>query len=122
MTSPKAETATIQITMSEVDGVRVLAVEGPLTISTMFKFQDAWRADKSPTLVFDLTAVPYADSAAIGSIVNAYVSRKNAGRVMAVAASERVRTTMQITKVDQLFPLCKTLKDAIALLGSTAIS
>lgn len=116
MTSPKSETATIQITTSEMDGVTILTVDGPLTISTMFKFQDAWRAEQSPALVFDLTAVPYADSAAIGSLVNAYVSRKNANRTMAVAASDRVRTTMQITKVDQLFPLTEHLRDAIAAL------
>jgi anti-sigma B factor antagonist len=93
-----------------------MAVEGPLTISTLFKFQDAWRADRSPALVLDLTAVPYADSAAIGSVVNAYVSRKNGGRIMAVAASDRVRTTMQVTKVDQLFPLTARVEDAITAL------
>jgi anti-sigma B factor antagonist len=93
-----------------------MAVEGPLTISTLFKFQDAWRADRSPVLVLDLTAVPYADSAAIGSVVNAYVSRKNANRIMSVAASARVRTTMQVTKVDQLFPLTASVTDAIVAL------
>lgn len=114
MTSPKAETATIEITVSEMEGTHVLAVVGPLTISTIFKFQDAWRADQSPTLVLDLTAVPYADSAAIGSVVNAYVSRKNVNRKMSVAAGDRVRTVMQVTKVDQLFPIRPTLQEAIA--------
>ena len=116
MTSPKAESATIQLTTSQVDGVTVLTVEGPLTINTLFKFQDAWRAEQSSALVLDLTAVPYADSAAIGSIVNAYVSRKNANRTMAVAAGDRVRTTMQITKVDQLFPLCSSREEALTAL------
>jgi anti-sigma B factor antagonist len=116
MTSPKAENATIQLATTEVDGVTVLRVEGPLTISTLFKFQDAWRSEKSPALVLDLTAVPYADSAAIGSVVNAYVSRRNANRTMAVAAGERVRTVMQVTKVEQLFPLRATLQEAIAAL------
>lgn len=114
MTSLKAETATIEITISEMEGINVLTVVGPLTISTMFKFQDAWRAEKSSALVFDLTAVPYADSAAIGSVVNAYVSRKNANRKMSVAAGDRVRTVMQVTKVDQLFPIRPTLQEAIA--------
>jgi anti-sigma B factor antagonist len=113
MTSPRSETATIQLSTREVGGVKVLAVEGPLTINTLFKFQDAWRAEKAPALIFDLSAVPYADSAAIGSIVNAYVSRKNANRTMAVIAGARVRTVMEVTKVDKLFPLCSTFDDAL---------
>jgi anti-sigma B factor antagonist len=116
MTSPKVESATIQVTTSQADGVTVLTVEGPLTINTLFKFQDAWRAEKSDVLILDLTAVPYADSAAIGSIVNAYVSRRNSNRMMAVAAGDRVRTTMQVTKVDQLFPLCSSREEALAAL------
>jgi anti-sigma B factor antagonist len=92
----------------------VLAVEGPLTINTLFRFQDAWRAEKAPALILDLSGVPYADSAAIGSIVNAYVSRKNANRTMAVVAGARVRTVMEVTKVDKLFPLCSTVEEALA--------
>jgi anti-sigma B factor antagonist len=114
MTSPKSDTAIIQLSTREVDGVKVLAVEGPLTLSTLFKFQDAWRAEQSAALIFDLSAVPYADSAAIGSIVNAYVSRKNSSRTLAVVAGARVRTVMEVTKVDKLFPLCSTVTEAVA--------
>jgi anti-anti-sigma factor len=114
VTSHKSESANIELSTREVDGVKVLAVDGPLTINTPFKFQDAWRAEKAPALILDLSAVPYADSAAIGSIVNAYVSRKNANRTMAVIAGARVRTTMEITKVDKLFPLCSTVEEALA--------
>lgn len=118
MSSLKDENATIQLSTREVDGVRVLAVEGPLTLNTMFKFQDAWRAETAPELVLDLSAVPYADSAAIGSIVNAYVSRKNSNRTFAVVAGDRVRTAMQVTKVDTLFPLKTTLDEAMAAVRS----
>lgn len=116
MTSHKSESATIELSTREVDGVKVLAVEGPLTINTLFKFQDAWRAEHSPALIFDLSGVPYTDSAAIGSIVNAYVSRKNASRTLAVVAGPRVRTVMEVTKVDNLFPLCSTVDEARAAL------
>jgi anti-anti-sigma regulatory factor len=60
-----------------------------------------------------LTEVPYADSAAIGSIVNAYVSRQNSGRKMVVAAGDRVQKAMQITKVATLFPIFFTVGEAI---------
>jgi hypothetical protein len=35
---------------------------------------------------------------------------------MAVAAGERVRTVMQVTKVDQLFPIRSNLQEAVAAL------
>lgn len=107
---PQEQRAVIRL--SDEDGLRVLSVEGPLTLSTLFPFQEAWRAEQAPVLIFDLAAVPYADSAAIGSIVNAYVSRQNSGRKMAVVAQERVRKVMQITKVATLFPIFETLGEA----------
>jgi anti-sigma B factor antagonist len=100
----------------DADGIRILSVTGPLTIATLFAFQEAWRNETSPALVFDLTQVPYADSAAIGSIVNAHVSRQNSGRKMAVSAGERVQKGMQITNVVTLFPVFSTLNEAIACL------
>jgi anti-sigma B factor antagonist len=97
----------------EKDGVRVLSVSGPLTLTTLFGFQDAWRGEASSALVFDLSDVPYADSAAIGSVVNAYVSRQNSGRKMVVAACDRVQKVMQVTKVATLFPVFSTLDEAV---------
>ena len=97
----------------EKDGVRILSVTGPLTIQSLFAFQEAWRAETAPALVFDLSEVPYADSAAVGSIVNAHVSRSNSGRRMSAVACERVQKLMQITKVATLFPVFWTVQDAI---------
>ena len=97
------------------DGVRILSVSGPLTISNIFRFQEAWRIDaKAADLVLDLAEVPYADSAAVGSIVNAHVSRQNGGRRVVVVVVDRVQKVLQITKVETLFPVCHTVDEAIA--------
>lgn len=116
--SHRSEAATIEVSTTERDGIAVLLVQGPLTINTIFKFQDAWRARQTADLVMDLSGVPYADSAAVGSIVNAYVSRKNAGRRFALVASDRVKMLMSMTKVDTLFPLCSTVEEALAAVKS----
>ena len=50
---------------------RILLLNGPLVLTTMFEFQAMVRADKSQTLVIDFTNVPYADSAGIGALVGA---------------------------------------------------
>lgn len=97
------------------DDVRIISVEGPLTMNELFKFQDSWRAQSgAPRLVFDLSAVPYADSSAVGSLVNAHVSRKMNGGTMAAVVVERVQKVLEITKVAGIFPVCASLEQAIA--------
>src|ERR1044071_696545 len=100
------------IRVTDEDGLRVLSVEGPLTLGSLFPFQEAWRAEHGDILILDLTAVPYADSAAIGSIVNAHVSRTNSGRKLAAVVQPRVRAVMGITNVLSLFPVFNTLPEA----------
>lgn len=70
----------------------------------MFEFQATVRADQSQTLVIDFTNVPYADSAGIGALVGAYVTRQNSGRRLALAGvCTRVRDALKVTRVEQFF-------------------
>jgi anti-sigma B factor antagonist len=83
---------------------RLLRLTGPLTLSNLFEFQDTVRADTSAVLMLEMSGVPYVDSAGIGVMVGAYVSRQKSGRVLAlVGVTERVRTTLHITQVEQFF-------------------
>lgn len=70
----------------------------------MFEFQSMVRADKSQTLVIEFTNVPYVDSAGIGALVGAYVTRQHSGRRLAlVGVSKRVRDALKVTRVEQFF-------------------
>lgn len=85
-------------------GQRILTLNGPLVLTTMFEFQATVRADQSQTLMLDFTNVPYADSAGIGALVGAYVTRQHANRRLAlVAVSNRVRDALKVTRVEQFF-------------------
>lgn len=86
------------------DGHKIVHLSGPLTISTLFDFQALVRADPSTGLILDFSEVPYVDSAGLGSVLSAYVSRQKDGRRLAlVGVSERVRNVFQLTRVDQFF-------------------
>jgi anti-sigma B factor antagonist len=86
------------------EGQRLLRLDGPLTISTFFNFQAMVRADTSRTLIIDFANVPYVDSAGIGALVGAYVSRQNSGRTLAlVGVSERIHNALKVTRVEQFF-------------------
>jgi anti-sigma B factor antagonist len=97
---------------------RVLVLEGPLVLTTMFEFQALVRADQSQTLVIDFTSVPYADSAGIGALVGAYVTRQHGGRRLALAGvCNRVRDALKVTRVEQFFEFFDSVDAAEAVLG-----
>jgi anti-sigma B factor antagonist len=85
-------------------GHRVLILDGPLVLTTFFEFQSTVRADQSQTLIIDFTKVPYIDSAGIGALVGAYVTRQNSSRRLALAGvCGRVRDALKVTRVEQFF-------------------
>ena len=85
-------------------GCRILRLDGPLVLTTVFQFQAIVRADTSKSLIIDFTAVPYIDSAGIGALVGAYVTHQKDGRSLGlVGVSERVRNALKATRVEQFF-------------------
>jgi anti-sigma B factor antagonist len=94
-------------------GQRVIVLTGALTISTLFAFQDFAHADKSEALIVDMSGVPYMDSAGLGSLIAAYVSReREARRLVLAGVSDRVKMVMTVSGVDQLFQIYATVPEA----------
>jgi len=85
-------------------GQRVLRLDGALVMTTIFGFQAIVRADSSRVLIIDFAKVPYVDSAGIGALVGAYVTRQKGGRTLAlVSVSDRIHNALKVTRVDQFF-------------------
>ena len=73
----------------------VLRVHGPLLLGNFFPLQSEVRADSSELLILDVADMPYIDSAGIGCLVGAHVSRENSGRkLILVGATERLLTSL----------------------------
>ncbi len=91
----------------------VLRIHGPLLLGNFFPLQTAVRADSANLLIIDVTDMPYIDSAGIGCLVGAHVSREHSGRkLIIVGANERLLTALKVTKVDQLFTFASTVEQA----------
>jgi anti-sigma B factor antagonist len=100
-------------------GHGVLLLKGPLTMENLPLFDNAVRLERSPTMILDLTHVPYIDSAGLGSLVTAYISGNKAGRRVALAGvNKRVRKLFEITRVEPLFLMFPTLGDALEAFSS----
>ena len=93
----------------------VLRIRGPLLLGNFFPLQAEVRSDSSALLIIDVADMPYIDSAGIGCLVGAHVSREHSGRkLVIVGANERLLTSLKVTKVDQLFTFAPTVEQARA--------
>jgi anti-anti-sigma factor len=86
-------------------GARIFKLSGPLTIRTLFDFQDAARRAISQPVILDLGGVPYMDSAGLGCVISVFTSCQREKRGFGiVGVADRIRTLFQITHVDGLLP------------------
>ena len=94
-------------------GIRVLRLAGPLTLPNLFGFQSKVRADDSRALILDFTDVPLADSAGIGALVGASVTRQKGGRSLRlVGVNQRIHQALEITRVESFFHFYGTVTEA----------
>ncbi len=105
----------LNIEVATEGDVKVVSLNGPLLLSNFFDFQALMRTDDSPALILDLSNVPFIDSAGIGALVNAQVSRTRSNRSMKLrGVNARVMSVFQITHVDTLFQLADDAKATTA--------
>ena len=106
--------------VTDPDGaVVILRLHGPLLLGNFFPVQTEVRANAADLLIIDVSDMPYIDSAGIGCLVGAHVSRQHTNRkLVLVGANERLITSLQVTKVDQLFTFAPTVDDARELAAS----
>src|SRR5271165_6832250 len=89
----------------------VLVLHGPLLLGNFFPFQTMVRSETANLLIIDVADMPYIDSAGIGCLVGAHISRQGHGRkLVIVGANERLLTSLKVTKVDQLFVFATTVE------------
>jgi anti-sigma B factor antagonist len=110
-----SEPLAIEDTSGPREGQRILRLTGPVTIANLYDFQGKVRSNTVPTLILDMSGVPYMDSAGIGALVGAYVTHQKDGRQLILAGvNSRVRAVMQVTHVEQFFRFVDNVAAATA--------
>jgi anti-anti-sigma factor len=93
--------------------VTILALQGPLTIGTVFEFQAATRQPDLKSTIIDFSGVPYMDSVGLGSLLSHWAHSQRIGvKFAAVAISDRVRVLLDMSKVSTILPSFPTVADA----------
>src|SRR5450631_3130446 len=96
-------------------GTVILTLEGPFTLGNMFQLQSELRALHPPCLIMDMSSVPYMDSAGLGVIMNYCVAAQSAGRTFfLVGVNERIRSLLEMTKVDSVLRMYDSVDAAQA--------
>jgi anti-sigma B factor antagonist len=107
---------TIETLAGKAEGTRILRLVGPVTLQNFFSLQELLNGAHTPVTIFDLTQVPYMDSAGMGAIIRYYVSAQRRGeKVAAAGPNYRVLELFKLTKVDGLIPITETVEQAEAL-------
>jgi len=102
-------------------GVRILKLQGSLTLNSTFDFQSAARRETTGAIIVDLSGVPYMDSAGLGAILGVLASCERTRRRFAIAgAPERLQTLFRVARVDTLLPAFASVEEAETRLSAGA--
>ena len=102
-------------TLDSPSGARILKLSGPLTIQTLFDFQQIVRDETTKPIIVDVSGVAYMDSAGLGCVVSAFTSCQRNGRSFGITGiGDRIKTLFAVTHVDGLLPCFDTLEAAEA--------
>lgn len=94
-------------------GACLLKLTGPLTLKTLFDFQQFSRTETARAIIVDIGGVPYMDSAGLGSIISLFASCQRTNRGFGIIGlSERIRTLFEVTQCDGLLPCFDSLEAA----------
>ena len=120
----KSSAFTIERSAGQEADTVVFRLSGPFTARDMYgkltpdALKSMFEIPASSAMtrqIFDLSSVPYMDSAGLGMMVTQLVRCQNQGvKLTAVGVTPRVLELFRITKVDGLIPMAATIEDAEA--------
>lgn len=113
MTPGRNEELQIEI-INRPSGMQLIKLSGPLTLRTLFEFQDAARHHTGP-LVIDTAGIPYMDSAGLGALIGIFASCQRTGQKFAISSvPERVWVLFEMTGVQGMLPCFPSIDEAEA--------
>ena len=102
----------------KAQGTLIFRLIGPFTLRNLFHLQAQLRAgDPPPLTILDFTAVPYMDSAGMGTVINHYIHCQRKGtRMIVVGVSNRIMELFKMTRVDGVITIKPNVEAAEASL------
>ena len=95
-------------------GPLVTRLSGKLSLETVNGFISTMRPEPATHLVLDMSGVSFLDSAGVGALVSLFVSRRNHGKTLALAAlTQQGNAVMQVSGLLKLLPVYPSVEAAL---------
>lgn len=99
------------------DGACILRIRGDLDLSASAALKACLQDETSldgPPMILDLSGVPFVDSTCLGVLISALrEAEQTRGTLRLAAASPRVRRTLEIAALDEIFPMYDSVDEAV---------
>jgi anti-sigma B factor antagonist len=93
----------------------VVRLNGKLSLETVHDFIATMRPEPAAVLILDMSACSFLDSAGVGALVSLFVSRRNHGKKLTLAAlTSQGTAVMQVSGLMKLLPISATVEEALA--------
>jgi len=93
----------------------VTRLSGRLSLETVHEFISTMRSEPAARLILDMSEVSFLDSAGVGALVSLFVSRRNHGKTLALAAlTQQGNAVMQVSGLLKLLPVYPSVEKALA--------
>ena len=103
----------VKVRHGRTDDTIIFSVRGPLVLEHLCHFREVWDAHTETVFIFDVSELSYMDSAAVGFLVNAYVSRQKNGKKLALAGVHGVaKQILSLTRVNSVVTTYPSVEEA----------
>jgi len=94
--------------------IYVTRLTGKLSLETVHEFLCMLRPEPASYLVLDMSGVSFLDSAGVGGLVSLFISRRNTGKRLALAAlAQQGVAALQVSGLTHLLPVYVSVDLAI---------
>ena len=110
----------MKIREEEHSGVKVLVLEGELTIDTSEELEEKIKVclKEGGCFILDLSSLAYVDSSGLGILVQFHKSlRAKNGKIVLASLTDNVRKVMEITRLIKLFEVFPSRSEAVHSIG-----
>jgi anti-anti-sigma factor len=97
------------------NGNVVTRLDGKLSLETVNSFLQTMRKEPAQHLVLDMSGVAFLDSSGVGALVSLFVTRKHAGKTLALAnLTKQAIAVLQVSGLLKLIPAYPTVEAAVS--------
>ena len=93
----------------------VTRLNGKLSLETVNSFLQTMRKEPAQHLVLDMSGVAFLDSSGVGALVSLFVTRKHAGKTLALAnLTKQAMAVLQVVGILKLIPTYPSVEAAVS--------